>query len=800
MWSGINVSDNSSGIHIEKTCIYDAQTAVNILNEPHVWIAQSIFSNNLRSIKVRLTNSAINDPMDVKIMANQFNSNNSIRDLCTADPHFPSLSAPNHSYRHIDLEEVYRSSTSSFLGVVIGDTTFNLAPNVFTNGDFGVFGTRSSTCIVNSEFHYIGNSTVDYTPGFFQSAVFLQGGLIPSIGAPLQNILRYKIGGDTTAPVLFDHCLNGAHSRGDFAFITYLENDFINDTDWDVYIWEADSCVIYLYGNDLDDSGTGTGDEMFYLRECNELIDFVMEDNVLDNSSSSNFPGRGIHTYDCDPITNTQNSPYLIFRDNYVANSMVDIFIESTTSAWVYNNKIYIPSHSVYSTPCIGIHTLLGSDHLVEHNEVYGNGTLPALFSGTWPSTMNNPAEAKKKGIMSELSDDNRIRCNYLENVSWNLIAWDLNINTKYTSNTMHQGNRGYVVADDGDAGDQVSPTSPCENLWTGSTGWWGNNRKVFSFYSNATAGFNQLYLRTPVQASPSDNGTTDPLSLALVTLTPVTLTSYPTNLCDQGGSNNAMAAGGDDGLNTFDLEDNSLYKSLIAKATLTETEAVKLHDLLVYQSINQIMNNVELTTELGIFEAEARAELALQGSDLEAAVSFTEAMNTEFTASLIQQQVNRFRIANRQSEEWIPTDSDLSILTSIANLCPKQYGRAVNQARSILANYLHESTDYETNCEDLVQNTERNSIKNVLQVLSKRVLISPNPISIKNLEVTLDLLFSGTVKLFSLNSGTVLQTWQLEAGKNNIQLTAEIVPGIYGISFLDSEGIFSTQKIVIQP
>jgi hypothetical protein len=123
-----------------------------------------------------------------------------------------------------------------------------------------------------------------------------------------------------------------------------------------------------------------------------------------------------------------------------------------------------------------------------------------------------------------------------------------------------------------------------------------------------------------------------------------------------------------------------------------------------------------------------------------------------------------------------------------------------VNQARSILANYLHESIEYETDCEDFIQNTERNSIKNVVQVQPKRVIISPNPISIKNLEVSLDLLFSGTVKLLSLNSGAVLQTWQLEAGKNSIQLNPEIVPGIYGISFLDSEGIISTHKLVIQP
>jgi hypothetical protein len=323
----------------------------------------------------------------------------------------------------------------------------------------------------------------------------------------------------------------------------------------------------------------------------------------------------------------------------------------------------------------------------------------------------------------------------------------------------------------------------------------------VFSYYSDATAGLNQLYLRTPVQASPTDNGTTDPLLAAFVLLTPVTLTSYPTDLCDQGGgSNNVMAPGGDGEINAFDLENNSIYNSLIAKATLSESEAVMLHDLLVYQTMNSLRNNIELATELNPFEAEARVELSLQESALSEALSYTEAMNTDFMASLIQQQVNRLRIANRQSIEWVPTEKELTNLNSIANLCPKQYGRAVKQARSILANYLHEIVEYENDCVDYIQNAERNAFTNTFQIQAKNIIVSPNPISIENQDLTITLLFSGTVKLFSLNSGIELQSWQLEAGKNVIKLNGDLKPGIYGVTLFDTNNKVSTQKVVIQP
>jgi len=801
MWEGINVSDNTSGIHIEHSCIYDAQTAVNILDEPHVWIAQNIFYDNLRSIKIRLTSSAANPIMDVKIMANQFSTSNSIRDLCSTDPHFATLSTPNHSYRHIDLEQVYRTNYPSYWGVVIGDTTYCLlGPNVFTYGDYGVFGTRSSTSIINSEFHYIGNSSVDYNTGLFQSAVFLRGGNVPVGGNAYGNALRNYIGGfSNCSPVIFDHCLHGAHLRGKFAYICHVFNQFVNNDDWDIYLWDTDNAVVYIGNNEIDNSGTGKGTQMVYFKECTDVIDFVMENNIVESSSVSNIPGSGIYVFNCNPDVIASSSPYMIFRTNQISNNQKGIRLDDSQGAWITENIIEMPDYNLYKPESFGIHANIGSGHLIEHNKIIGLGSMPGLYSGTWPSTppTSPPAvEQQQKGILNDASNDNDIKCNYLENVSWNLVVSGTNNNTKFTVNEMNAGNRGYVVYNNGSAFDQVSATTPCENTWTGS---WATDRKVFAYYNPPTyTANNRLYLRTPIQVASTDNGSTDYFNF--VPITPVTLSTSPTNLCgDDGGSgNNAMAYGGD---NSFIEESNGYYQTLLEKSELSATESVILHDLMVYHAKNALFSGEEVPSEMSLVESEAKVELALNASDFEAAYFWNDNMNTDFQASSIQQSVNRFRIPMLQEVTWTPTDEDFNTLSAIANLCPNEYGRGVKQARIILENYLDANIEFENTCEVISDNTERKMYNNPSIGLPLQIKISPNPISVQEQgNLSIDASSAGIANLISIQNGKLIRSWHFEKGVNQVLLDNTVSPGVYLLSYKDLKGTIVNKKVLIHP
>jgi hypothetical protein len=504
-----------------------------------------------------------------------------------------------------------------------------------------------------------------------------------------------------------------------------------------------------------------------------------------------------MHLYLCTPYISSSFNPYILIRQNEVRNNQKGIYLNESSNAWVLQNEVFIPSHANATYNCVGIEAYLSGNHTIEHNEIYGLGTLPPLSSSAyWAShpTLSAPAESKKRGIVSRASDNNDIKCNYLENVSYNLVCEDDNPNTYFTGNEMKSGNRGFVVANNGVCYDQVSATTPCENIWSGT---WAGYSKLFSFYSDNTnfIGFNQIFLRTPLQATPLDNGTTGFFPMML---TSVTIPNYPVDLCgDNGGGHSAMFFGnGGQG----DSSTNNAYEMLAEATELTEAEAITLHNILLNKAYNCLKAGVELPLETEMVEAEAGVETAIGDIDFSSASTLNESMNTDFTASLISQQINRYRLANLQTFEWYPTDSEIEIITAIANLCPKNYGRGVYYARNILEEVLGIESNYEDACAETTQNSNRSTVPNPVLKFKSLGKAYPNPISLQNSKVfNVEVASTSSARLFSLHTGSILQEWKLETGIHALELPPFLLPGIYTLQFSDAKSS-SSIKLVVQP
>jgi hypothetical protein len=472
--------------------------------------------------------------------------------------------------------------------------------------------------------------------------------------------------------------------------------------------------------------------------------------------------------------TNTINR---VYRGTYINGSQMNPAIIKDNSIILVNDGQFGTSfNSQY-----GISVSSCSAHAVQTNTISAANTTNTLVTLIY------------SGSNSGVS----VLCNSLSTAYQGFV-----FNAPHTGTNLWKGNkmqtlqRGFVLSNNGQIGQQGSNGNPIDNQWNGS-GWTGSNNGTY-IDATSDAQFSKLWTRNTAPWMPPNAGY--PIgylsqSYGVTANTPTTATgSYN---CGGGGNpppgGNRMMSSAYDEPNYYAGSSN--FRTLAAEMNETEyIEATANYRYLIqHDSIRQSDTALQAFCDAlagSSIEKFFLADENLRNNDINQARNLAESVNpvnnVEATYRLFY-NLNHNQLTN----EFTETDS--TSLYEVANRCPGVDGEAVYYARS-LYNAIY-ATVYKFN-----EDCETNSVARIMAVNkynnnSFRMKLFPNPTSgYIRIETTEDGLMPYVIKDVA---GKILLNGNLNVKNNFANLNVDLNNGVYLITITDSNGS-TTKKIII--
>lgn len=859
MWDGINIQYNgrvisrpgSTGM---STFIEDAKNAINIepINSPPptfaapIEIHNTIFNKNYTAININTVN--INMDLDIQLQENVFTCRtitftpSSWPTTSTVTPGLRSASSgtattgltapyPLQSFSYTTCLSPYSGlpsnagvrltnvsySTSYVYGVQIGEsnsiddqTDFNL----FDALAYGIYADESNVSVINNVFQNTrqyntpppkpktkGGSAIYYyvnTDYFRQlnlTNTISSYSLTPSVG---NRFWDCHMAVEASRVYVFNMQYNTVRSTQSTAggtgflagntgvllatnrFAFYIKNNEFSNVRLPINIPISSN----TYNNG---SGTQTG---IYANNLGILYNYFGPQTSTSTAQGNNYIGDAITISSPMSVTwNKQTNTGISVVNNTIDRVYRGLAISGidSYSTTVKENTVSVVNDALFAAAQHGFKITNTTNNIVVTTNTLSasnntNTAITLVYAGSNYGTANSPS----------------ITCNYLTSGYKGFDFVGSNSVTVWKGNQMQSQARGMSLTSAGRIGTQGGSGAPSGNVWNGS--WSGNNGTYVDAASNASLSI--LY----VSAYPPNPGGPIPSSSYANTVnTPTTTGSFS---CGGGGG-----GGGGDGRYTNNPKSslsNYSFNNSSSTGKMGETENYASEDLkyianlLRYKYLNMndslringngnfsFYNNLANTSIASFVKAENDIYTNQLSSAFAQVAAITPTNNVEAN------YLKYFDIYKKYSEDDL-SESDLTELQSLANLCPGTNGAIVYNARALYNVITKSVITYIENCDDEVsQRTGKSASGSLVSTYTWDVNLYPNPSTGALNIICTNNNDNVNVSIQDVNGKTVLN-YHLIIKDFIGKLDLDLANGVYFISISNLQNETITKKLVI--
>lgn len=814
MWDGIFVLAGGNLLVNSNSMIEDGKKAINIASGGFASVIESIFNRNYTSIELT-SNAGVTSPLNINNCV--FTSRNiPTAANPTANPVTATVKSnvfsltPPPTWFSYNMKAPY-STIKSINGINSTDVNIlNIGSAISIYNGFenigcgirlsnGTLSTASIAIISGNRFQNMVNGS-----GCFLCPSLLGTGISATGTATGDN--RILVGGNLTS--------EGNQFRNTFTaveIVNYKQARAINNTITNTTTMSPMS--IFGFGrigiiirpslnNTLrvaNNSVTNCANGIWINRSLNGIntTSILVEDNAV-NANSSGYCSNGIAVSDVINTGSTTAIDKIKIRNNSVNQAFNCVSITNVKNGLiVYQNPNLVVRNDGIN---LGNGIRLQNCKSVRvHNNP--NITVSPLTTPVTSTSINY------KGIQVITSPESWVSCNKIFSMGESMTYVGNCANSSIFDNQMTSGNRAFVLRNNGEVGQQLTPTIPCGNYWSAGGSF------AFQTYTDNTTTANllsKLYVNnvgTPgghTHLPTSNFGSGAPITFYSTSLGGINAISnaFLPIPCASVAIFLAPAPGGSPSLaklqslatdnNSYPVYENSnrfhrkkyAFEILDADSGASADTSVVLQDF--YDSTQ--------VASLGILSF---ADKSIVQNDYVNA----ETNNTSVYANNIMEQNQKLfnslylLLLNNDSYEY--TTSEKADLYSIASQCHLEGGNAVWQARVLVWTIENDIIEFADNCNE--EPRSMTIINNTTSDYSANFNVYPNPnMGAMELSYSLNVNEIGIFEVYDI-SGKQIMGYSLDKNSNKLKIeNKELSAGVYYYNIRINEKVVKTEKLII--
>ncbi|HHG84023.1 MAG TPA: PKD domain-containing protein [Bacteroidetes bacterium] len=738
MWDGIYIADSTASLNVNSgSVVSDGVNAAYSLHGGAIEVSNSTFRNN----HVGIWMEAFAGTHSARVLGSHFTSNYSQM----LPPYAARMGASG-----VVIEDVNAA--------VIGDPVW---ANVFDSLGNGVLALRSHVFLQNNRFEGIAPTLVHPKSAFSPAngcAVYAAGirGFSPT------SVFTLQVGLGSTERNVFDGNTQGVKVEHNIR-LECQQNSFLNSGVRGLSALECHVDTLFVLGNDFENNwigfrGTYNRKARIELRGNNFLGDAL-------------HPGIGAWVDDLS-FTGLPDPGGLEMVGNFVDLYGIGLAGGDSPDLLVEANEVHIRGkHPNYSYGA-GI-IARGDSARITQNEVWGHAGLGVFMDG----------------IRVNSSPEVLVSCNEIHNFFNDLRFWGASMGATVRKNTFTGGKRGIVLENNGNIGTQGAPGQPTENKWfpNGPGQGWTCGAGVFMAVTvNTFPTLDFVYVWNNQTQNPDHVANFGCNSGQAIPFFP-TSGNAPLGcgpMTNGGGDTNGMAENlGEIAAEskTYSINPNEAkyLDEQMAFAMLEADSSLCQGDTLLQACHNRLKN-----TNVGAIQ-KGQAMLHC-GMDSVACNmnSFAPQNVIEYNHQVVTDLLARFDHAG------VLETKDSTVLDGIANQCALQGGKAVYQARTLMALLAPERVYLDLDCGSA---SEKKAEGDRLNLIVKKVHFHPNPAQNK---LWIDADANVQLEMYDLKGQKLYVGFHL---KGSSVLETEGFPrGVYLIAYRFSSGGGGTQRIIL--
>lgn len=754
MWDGIYIKDATAVLNINQmlasqSTIQDAKNAIVSQNGGKFYLNKTYFDLDYKDIVVK----------DYSFAHNSFISKSNFTCSGSILHQLPPVTA-TRTVIGIDISNI--GDLYSSAGITIGDITSNSNTNNFSKMDVGIKAYHSNVNIYNNSFSNI--STVPGT-GIAKSAIW-------AIGTPLFPLSvksKIIIGGTGNNKNTFTNCINGVYAENNIN-LTVANNNFSNITINGIYFTNFyKTNTVLVSSNSFTDARTA----IYGYRNIRCTSNIQLNDITFSQSFLS---GTGILLQEFSNLN--PNAKYTVYN-NTITRAVKGIGCSNLNAANIDNNTIKVKTTSFSFLPSRGIEALGCFDTYITNNRISPNIST----SNDWVG-----------GVYASLSEQSHIICNDVKNIGY---AYKCNGPMQPSwlyNNSMTNCKTGIWLDNQALIGTQGSSSWPNYNKWYGSfaNGTFSSGstlgnlspfyyRSTPIFYNSPSNHFDIASGATQIPFNPTNAGPT------IVLCTWVAGPKIPISILVATNQINFI----DNIPNARWLSKHALYNEMIYDKTMADSSII----------LKQFKDSTELSAT-GILDSINNLICSYYNSSdtnsfvLQNANNLNNSVAPLYTTENRYKKINEIVISSLLSGSSYFTQEQLDTLRVIANECPYISGKAVYQARVLLAQYDSIGTIYSNPCEYEITNSNS---KIIPEFSNPEAEIYPNPA-----QNYITVFFNmgddkpAVIEFYDV-LGNKVASFNIVQGENSINIDdRNFDSGVYFYKITNGDTIIDSDKLVI--
>jgi hypothetical protein len=752
MWGGIDLSDETQQLILNDVSVIGAISGIYSSNGAYYQVSNSRFIDNYHGIKV--TDYSLYPTLST-VISSYFGD---VKD----QPLLPPYQLENQPVAGVYIEDIF--------SITVG--TSSETGNLFHNHQKGIQSLRSSVTSLKNNFHNIRHIPSDpiQNEGDKYCALYSSNSTSPLYA--FQNFTLI-VGGTALDRNNFLNCEFGVSSKKAMN-LTAKFNFFKNCLLRGISAEENRMKSILIESNEINSTNSNAWG--IYVKNYSNGVATITSNKINTNNvnfSNINRFAAGIYVASVQP-TVPQST---LIRANIIHNCLYGIWMLNISNGVIDYNTVkinlsdaQINTLSQNYAPFRGIHVQNSIKAQIINNKV--SRTL-----GTGNGVINDNLQA----IRLELSPGARVKQNIMEHTAVGFYAFGSSLGSRIECNQMYYTRNGFYL-NDADLSDQGAPIG-VNNL----NGFDAHNEWYYAF-GDRTDGSSSL---TNYYHGQNGSLYSIPSSTLNNYWNDIVLTSNPPNNCAQSKDSSILVMSPEE--RTRELE--SIVENTIQYDTLDYQQKYYLN-LATYSRLESdtsllIMNTPDDSIYIDYYQTHNTqntpcklvhdVQLAMADGDYETALLLNNQLMLSCNLYATNKSVQELW-SQRKLDSLDFTSLDSITLLDIACLNPLEFGSGVYQARAMM--------DWDGFCVFVNKSIQLSHGRQ--ETMTNLSVIYPNPskseISIESIE---------TIDLVSIYDSRGVLIKSLTTGNDN-KLNVYLLPGVYTIHLMLSNGKLESHKVVI--
>jgi hypothetical protein len=720
----------------------------------------------------------------------------------------------------IKLTDVGYTSTSSFAGIQIGESSDPGSFNLFDQHETFIYSTNSNVKSYNNVFQNTklnpvgsqfnpntlqngsGTAIFHSTPSDLNTQLDLSasssstGNRFWNCHRAIEGINTYKFdftnglirGNQTSTTTALSQAKSGILISTN-RFLYYIgENEFSN----------LHTCInIPITSGTYTSAATGTVVQPGIYASKIAIIEntFAPQPGTLTNTTSigNNYVNYAINvSTPMVPVVTTPTSPLswvvasvnvtpavvgLVVQRNMINRVFRGVYFNGISGAFpnrIEDNNIILQEDNMSTNSQAGVYVVNNSG-----SNVISSNTLSGIYTGA-TATSNSLVTLIHSGNNTQyyIAKSPSVSCNNLRNAYRGFNFNSANHGAAWMGNSMDNLARGMVLSGGGVIGVQGSTNNPSDNQWTGGT----FNGTLYGTYvdGSSDAGFSKLWVKNTGNFVPQNAGfVSSQLSYGISTNTPNTTGAYS---C--GGAAPVLFA--IPSFTDYETEDMAYIARYAFYTYLNANDSVK-------ESDGNFVTFFE-DHDGSSFDIFTQAEEDLYLGNLTSATSLISGFTSTNTVEGNYKSYYELYISFAENN-FLPTNgTDSTALYEIAALCPAENGACVYQARALYERVFGGLGSYTDDCLDEGARMMQSNLSNAV---IGNFDIFPNP-AINEIIVYYPIKDGETTLEISDLSGRVIYNKKVVFEKGYTDVELNLKNGVYFIAIKEERNGKLVKKLVV--